>query len=337
MKLTWLLWSVFSIALSGNLLAQELPAGNAVGDSISDNNTTDLSGAFFDGESLWLVTNKGNNIWKAGLSTDRGGAVSIDGEKIKHWKVDRSGDYEAITKGGYASGDTLLLLDENSSGAIVEYTFDSINGRATKGRTWKLPKYMSERSGLGSEGFTWVPETDEDDNFYWLCNELPPTDKNGVVRNNSGCHARDLDMLEGLFIIAHQDSGDLYAFRLLSNAIDGERVVLYGRYGTAKGESAGLEFDTQAKQIVIWHGGKEDDIREGGDVNVLERAILSLDKRNKQPNSLKSIERRPYPVTEIGKGHNIEGIAWLPSTSDLFLTVDNKRNKPENLLQLTVK
>ena len=316
MRIIYILMVTWTITLSTVLLADDLPAGVAIGDGLDKQSEKNLSGAFFDGKYLWLVTNGNSTIptsylWKAIVN-----ATGIMSKTM--WNVGENG-YEGITKivtePGDAKDSNLILLDEKKR-SIVELTFD-MNGVPKKtDNKWILPKYMKENwRGLGSEGITWIPGGAYDEN------KLLRTNKSGVICSEANCDEKPSDIVDGLALVAHQKGGYVYAFWLSGNAGTSD-AILYGKYKTAKSESAGLEWDSESSELYIWHGGKH---------NMLEIVKLNSDPEYKKQSKVKleTVQLRPY----IGAKLNLEGVGWDAASDELFLTADGVR-QPNNLIKI---
>jgi hypothetical protein len=139
--------------------------------------------------------------------------------------------------------------------------------------------------------------------------------------------------LKGLFLVAHQKGGDIFAFWLPSRA-DKTIAKLYGRYKTAGNESAGLEYDIKNKELYIWHGGGENTL----EVSKLER--LEVSKLEGNVNNIDPIEDGMLKVHDLylskNREANWEGIAIDSNKNVLFLTEDGK-DRPDNLQRIDLK
>jgi hypothetical protein len=341
MKNGWMLiFGMIALAPQSASFANKLSSGQGIGTPLGKDATKDLSGAFFDNNKLWLVTNGDSYVWRTSVKRGLNGvSVAVD----KKWKISEKGDFEAITANVDLQGkvNRLFLLDEGGP-SLLEYEFRDNMHTGVLVKTWflsmkprietklglsrKHAKKLFGKGGPGSEGLTWIPE-----GHYSL---LPRTNNKGKSCEAVSCAQMPSELLDGMFLVAHQNKGRVYAFRLPADS-KFDQAFLHGAYKTSRGESSGLEYDKGSESLYIWHGGKIDKDNPDGVVNVLERAKLRL-----KGGKLMTTGLFPYPngasIRRSPKRKlNFEGVAIDPLTNELYLTADDEK-KPHNLVHVKI-
>lgn len=183
----------------------------------------DISGAHWNNETstLWLADNKEEMIWSL---VESGNSFSIDES------FDASGDLEGITQA--MDNNVLYVMDEDRYiRAYNAETGDSIE-------TWSIEDSLPSSGDDGKdgpEGITFVPDS-------WLS-------VSGFRDNNGALYKQSQYDFGGIFLVAHQNGGGIYAFDLAS---DGSYSYI-GQYDTARSESSGLEFDRSTGILYISH------------------------------------------------------------------------------------
>lgn len=270
-----------------------LPEGTAIDHRPLDTALKrDLSGATWDDHSqrLWLVRNTPSKpmIWSLQRQDER-------------WEVAQtltvSGSFDMDLEAIALFESRLLVLDEQLPGI---HEVSKTDGSVV--RTWTLPSQMAEDHGSGVEGLTHIPAGQFE--------ALPATDVDGKL-----CPSCDpeVNALPGLFLLAHQRDGRIYAYRLEDG---GPEVWLYGAYDTGADEAAGLEFIPDQNVLLVLHS--KDPMpevhRSGGLDNALEVVRLS----RMASGQLEPVAYRPHPTASA----NLEGVAWIPQDPELVFTWD---------------
>lgn len=189
-------------------------------DSFSDG---DISGAHWNDQTktLWVSDNKEEKIWSI-VETSTGFSVDKSIEAI--------GDLEGITQ---AMDDSILyVLDED----CFIRSYHALYGKAIT--TWEIVDALPDsgkKGNHGPEGITFIPDR-------WL-------ESSGFVDGDGNKFAASQYDFGGIFMVAHQNGGALYAFDLAS---DGSFDFI-GKYDTARAESSGLAFDRSTGVLYISH------------------------------------------------------------------------------------
>jgi len=228
----------------------------------------DVSGAHWNNntKTLWVSDNKEEMIWSL-KETDNGFEVETSFEG--------KGDLEGITQA--LDDDILYLMDEE--GYIRSYdakTGDSL----TK---WEIDDELPTDGKSGPEGITFIPDT-------WL-------ESSGFVDNDGDLYKKSRYDLGGLFLVAHQNGGGLYAFDLASSGA----FHFVGEYETEKSESSGLAFDRSTGILYISHNVGDNSLETtnlSSTVNDGHREFVSL------------------AVFEAPNDSNLEGFAIKPAINE---------------------
>ena len=237
-------------------------------DSFSDG---DISGAHWNNntQTLWLSDNKEEMIWSL-VETTSG------------FKVDKSfdakGDLEGITQA--MDDEVLYLMDEDRY--IRSYNANSGDSITTWSIEDGLPS-SGDKGKDGPEGITFVPDT-------WLS-------QSGFVDENGNAYKASKYDFGGIFLVAHQNGGSVYAFDLAS---DGSFDFI-GQYDTAQEESSGLAFDRSTGILYISHNI--------GD-NTLETTNLESTANDGHREFVTGTE------FEAPNDSNLEGFAIKPALND---------------------
>lgn len=239
----------------------------ALGDLSEQFSDGDISGAHWNEaqQTLWLTDNKEATIW----------ALRVDNGQFKiHASLDGQGDLEGITQ---ADDDELLyVLDE--AGAIRTYHAGS--GQALT--AWHINAALPDtgkKGKRGPEGITFIPDA-------WLA-------KGHFVDAQGTVFSASRHGLGGIFLVAHQNGGGIYAFDLSpSGAFD-----VIGAYQSARSESSALAFDRDNGQLFISHNT---------DGNTLEITDLRSVVHDGQ--------RKFVTISEFSAPNrsNLEGFALIP-------------------------
>ena len=181
----------------------------------------DISGAHWNNttNTLWLADNKEEKVWSL---IESGSTFVVD------TSFEGSGDFEGITQ---ALDDSVVyVMDEDN----YIRAFDASTGSSIE--TWDLTDALpSNDDGDGPEGITFVPDS-------WLS-------ESGFQDDNGDLYTQSKNDFGGIFLVAHQNGGALYAFDLASN---GDYSYI-GQYDTARSESSGLAFDRSTGILYISH------------------------------------------------------------------------------------
>lgn len=260
--------------LSGDLLATQDWPGESwedalqLGDYADSFSNGDISGAHWNHntKTLWLSDNKEEMIWSL-VETSTG------------FDVDKSfyatGDLEGITQ---AMDDSVIyVMDEDR----YIRSFDTTAGNSLT--SWEIADYLPTSGSNGPEGITFVPDA-------WLSTS-------DFVDQYGARYAESQYDLGGIFLVAHQNGGALYAFDLAS---DGS-VSFIGQYDTARNESSGLEFDRSTGILYISHNV---------DGNTLETTDLQTTALDDHRKFVTKVE------FQAPNDSNLEGFALKPAIND---------------------
>ena len=228
----------------------------------------DVSGAHWNSktQTLWLSDNKEEMIWSL---------IETDGD----FKMDKSflasGDIEGITQG--LDNSVVYVMDEE--GYIRAYHAESGNALTT----WKIKNALpsnGKKGNSGPEGITFVPDR-------WL-------QQSGFVDDKGHMYAASKYELGGIFLVAHQNGGALYAFDLAKQG----SFNFIGQYDTAREESSALAFDRSTGVLYISHNV---------DGNTLETTDL---QSKKSAGHRKFISKSEFAAPN---GSNLEGFTLKPA------------------------
>ena len=254
-----------------------------------------LSGTYWNEETqrLWVCVNNPGTVFC--LRKKEGADVwLIDSVAGIPCRFSIGGDIESVCQAD-DSDSTFYVTDESTS-VIKRYKVKS-NGQFQLLKSFDtspfLPAYVN---GLGAEGLAFVPD-------FWLQN-------NGFRKANGDLYGGN-SASGGLFFIAHQNGGQIYAFDLQPVTA---AVTYIGGYKTARIESSGLEFDRSTGKLFIWHNIG---------TNYIEVTDLT--------SNVSGTGRQINKLVEFNgpKGGNLEGIAFTPACSDkhwYFSTDDGNSN-----------
>lgn len=253
-----------------------------------------LSGASWNEsrQQLWLaVNNPGTVVCLKKTST---GSMKFDSVGTAPMRWNLGGDLEAICQANENDSSFFVLVED--LGLIRRYKY-APNGVVMLLRTWNLSAYLPVyANGLGPEGMTFVSNT-------WL-------QKRGF-KNASGQSVLGSMGFGGLFFVAHQNGGKIYAFDLSANT---SQVTFHGAFQTSRTESSSLEIDRSTGRLFVWHNLGP---------NYLEVCDLASVPA---PGGRKLISQKEFLGPESG---NLEGIAFAPSCSgslDAFICDDANAN-----------
>ena len=230
-----------------------------------------LSGAHWDhnGERLFAIVNSPATIYELNLE---------NGDFVKGKKISAKGDFEGITMRPSVKNKVYIMEEGRES--IVEFDLNS----SKKTAEWNLSG-LPTQSRNGPEGIAFIG-----DKFLG----------NGIAKSKAG--------MGGLFVVAHQNGGELFFFDLDPST---NRADLALSVKTGASESSGLEFDESENKLYIWHN-------TGGNSIEVVRPSLGANGR------LELIKHIRGP-----KSGNIEGIA-VGSTGNgehyLFFTDDDNQD-----------
>ena len=183
----------------------------------------DISGAHWNSntQTLWVSDNKEEKIWSLVESNSN---FSVD----KSFEI--SGDLEGITQ---AMDDSVLyVMDED------RYILSVDTPSGNNITTWEIENDLPSSGDDGKdgpEGITFVPNA-------WLSTS-------GFVDDNGNTYTASRYDFGGIFLVAHQNGGAIYAFDLASNG----SYNFIGQYDTARSESSGLAFDRSTGILYISH------------------------------------------------------------------------------------
>jgi len=257
--------------------------------------SANLSGDYWNEQThrLWVCTNNPGTVFCL-RKKDGANSWLIDSTNGVQCRYSIGGDVESVCQAN--EGDSTFYITEESTSSIKRYKVKS-NGQFQLLRTFDtspfVPAYVN---GLGAEGLAFVPD-------YWLI-------RNGFVKSDGEPYTGSSAM-GGLFFVAHQNGGHIYAFDLLPST---GGVVFIGDYKTARTESSGLEFDRSTGHLFIWH-------------NFGTNYIEVTDLRSSVSGTGRQIRKQ---VEFNGpKSGNLEGIAFTPACSNqnwYFATDDANAN-----------
>lgn len=257
--------------------------------------SANLSGDYWNEQThrLWVCTNNPGTVFCL-RKKDGANSWLIDSIGGVPCRYSIGGDVESVCQAN--EGDSTFYVTEEASSSIKWYKVKS-NGQFQLLRSFNTASYMpAYANGLGPEGLAFVPD-------HWLI-------RNGFVKSNGQLYTGGSAM-GGLFFVAHQNGGQLYAFEL-SPSTGG--VVFIGAYKTARTESSGLEFDRSTGHLFIWH-------------NIGSNFIEVTNLRSSPSGTGRQIRKQ---VEFNGpKSGNLEGIAFTPACSNqnwYFATDDANAN-----------
>ena len=173
-----------------------------------------LSGAHWNSKKqrLYVVINNPATIYELSLE-------NMDFIQTK--KISAKGDFEGITM---TSDDSeLVYVMGEGCECIIEYNVKT----QTRNKEWRLDGLIKASGNQGPEGIAFIPDE--------FLDEAIGTSKLGM---------------NGLFVIAHQNGGDLYFYDL---DLKGSKANLIKKVATRSSESSGLEFDVSEAKLYIWH------------------------------------------------------------------------------------
>lgn len=165
-------------------------------------------------------------VWHTGLGAylvvgDDGdlAEISSTGALLNYWWV--GGDLEDVTYSD-PSSNLVYLADEGNSRAIE---FNLSTGAST-GRTWSFADYISQISGSGLEGLTWVPD---------------------------GAHPFGTTPMGGLFYAGWQYDGDIFIYQPETS---GASTYLYEIHTTSGySDISGLDYDATTSRLYAIYDG----------------------------------------------------------------------------------
>ena len=231
----------------------------------------DISGAHWNNntKTLWVSDNKEEMIWSL---VENGSSFRVDKS------FDATGDLEGITQG--MDDSILYVMDEDRY--IRSYNASSGNSITT----WELEDALpssGDKGKDGPEGITFIPDA-------WLA-------ASGFVDGDGDAYAASQYDAGGIFLVAHQNGGGLYAFDLK----DDGSFHFIGQYDTASSESSGLAFDRSTGILYISHNV---------DGNTLETSNLQ--------SAASDGHRKLTNTTEFNAPNdsNLEGFAIKPAIND---------------------
>jgi len=181
-------------------------------------------------------------IWQAALNEyiavgDEGQVVTLSatGNILQQWNVGNAYDLEdvALVPG---REEYVYLLDENTS-SIREF---SLTSGALTGLSWSGSAHLSELSGAGAEGLTWIPD---------------------------GYHAYGTTAAGGVFAMGWQYDGKIYIFGINFSA-SGAATLLGTIQGTAT-DISGLFFTTDTERFYVLYDGANTLEERSGTGNLL--------------------------------------------------------------------
>lgn len=259
----------------------------ALDDSFSNG---DVSGAHWNDttKTLWISDNKEEKIWSL-VETENG--FTITNSFIA------KGDLEGITQ---ATNDLILYaLDENR----YIRAYHALTGAEIS--TWKITNGLPDsgkKGKQGPEGITFIPDE-------WLR-------KSGFVDQQGRKYSASKYDLGGIFLIAHQNGGALYAFDLGHDSA----AYFIGQYNSARAESSGLEFDRSTGILYISH-------------NIDSNTLETTDLRSSVSNDHRKFVTKAEFIGP--NSSNLEGFALKPAfnagnkqNSSWFFYMDDNGNTP---------
>jgi hypothetical protein len=268
---------------------------------------TELSGLHFNATNnrLYAVQNDGRVrvlSWNPTTNT----FTSIANKAI-------NGGPEGITQANLFANE-FYTIDENTY-EIKRYTHTANFSSVTEFKHWNLlnaPSPMQDTGNTGPEGIVFIP-----DSFLTAI---------GFISQQTGQLYTSVKGLGGLFFVAHQDEGYVWAFDVNPNTNNDFAYV--GKYQTNHTESCDLGFDRSTGLLYILHNIVGN--------NRLEVTNLTTTMNG---NSRKFVALKDYQVTNPTDGNeNIEGFALTPKcpvsgTTGAWLCRDVSNNEDQAIQQ----
>lgn len=257
--------------------------------------TANLSGSYWNEQThrLWVCVNNPGTVFCL-RKKDGADAWLIDSIGGVPCRYSVGGDVESVCQAN--ESDSTFYVTEESTSTISRFKVKA-NGQFQLLRTFNTTPFMPAYiNGLGAEGLAFVPD-------FWLL-RIGFTKATGELYTGNSA-------MGGLFFVAHQNGGQLYAFDL-SPATGA--VVFIGAYKTGRTESSGLEFDRSTGHLFVWH-------------NIGSNYIEVTDLRSSPSGTGRQI-RKQVEFTGPKTG-NLEGIAFTPACSNqnwYFATDDANAN-----------
>ena len=267
------------------------------------NGVNDLSGLHFNATNnrLYAVQNDGRVrvlSWNPTTNT----FTSIANKVI-------SGGPEGITQANLFANE-FYTIDENTY-EIKRYTHTVNFSSVTEFKHWNLlnaPSPMQDTGNTGPEGIVFIP-----DSFLSTI---------GFISQQTGQLYTSVKGLGGLFFVAHQDEGYVWAFDVNPNT--NNDFIYVGKYQTNHTESCDLGFDRSTGLLYILHNIAGN--------NRLEVTNLTTTVNG---NLRKFVALKDYQVTNpTDDNENIEGFALTPKcpetgTRGVWLCRDVSNNEDQ--------
>jgi len=254
-----------------------------------------LSGSYWNEETqrLWVCVNNPGTVFCL-RKMEGANTWLIDSLAGNACRFSIGGDVESVCQAD--EGDSTFYVTDESTSMIKRYKVKS-NGQFQLLKSFDTSPFLpAYGNGLGAEGLAFVPD-------FWLLN-------NGFRKANGDLYGGN-SASGGLFFIAHQNGGQIYAFDL--QPVTGA-VSFIGSYKTGWSESSGLEFDRSTGKLFIWHN-------IGTNYIEVTDLISTVSGTGRQ---IKKLVEFNGP-----KSGNLEGIAFTPACSDkhwYFSTDDGNSN-----------
>lgn len=294
------------------LMAQAWPAGTwssatNLTNILDADGITELSGLHFNAANnrLYAVQNDGRvRVLSWNPLTNTFAAIA---NKV----ID--GGPEGITQANLFANE-FYTIDENTY-EIKRYTHTANFSSVTEFKHWNLldaPSPMQDTGNSGPEGIVFIP-----DSFLSTI---------GFISQQTGQLYTSVKGLGGLFFVAHQDEGYVWAFDVNPNTNNDFSFV--GKYQTNHTESCDLAFDRSTGLLYILHNMTGN--------NRLEVTNLTTTVNG---NLRKFVALKDYQVTNpTDDNENIEGFALTPKcpetgTTSAWLCRDVSNNEDQAIQQ----
>lgn len=206
----------------------------------------DASGAVFDPtdpNTLWIAKNKRGTLFKLRKQADGSWAPATGWEHGKDVRfADGTGhpDTEGLTVG--PDGDVYMTSERDNSNdsvnqnMVLQFDQDAATGELTATRQWDLTSALPDvPANLGLEGVTWVPDS------YLVAGGLQ--DASTGAAYDPASYPRHGS---GLFLVAFEGDGNLYAFALNSDDSYTEVATI------ASGFPSVMDVQYDAERGAVW-------------------------------------------------------------------------------------
>ena len=251
------------------------------------NGVTDLSGLHFNSTNNRLYAVQGDgHVRVLQWNTTTNTFTQLASKTV-------TGGPEGITQANLFANE-FYVIDENNY-EIRRYTHTTNFSSVTLFKHWNLlasPSPMQDTGNTGPEGIVFIPDS-------YLSTI-------GFISQQTGQLYTSSKGMGGLFFIAHQDGGYVWAFDINPNTNDDFLYV--GKYQTNTTESCDLSFDRSTGLLYILHNVAGN--------NKLE--VTNLSTTATSGSNRKFVITNEYDVADPNDANeNIEGFAIVPKCTNL--------------------